>query len=261
MAREGRTERSGRAKKAGKRSRRATYHIGTSGYSYDDWKGRFYPEGLKSNEWLEYYAGQFSTVELNVTFYRNPTEKMIQAWNRRTPRSFRFAVKGSRRITHFKRLLDVGEELEYFWSLVQNLSRLRVLLWQFPPSFRRDDERLDTFLKILPRGVRHAFEFRHESWFADDVYDLLGKYRSSFVSVSHPKLPDHLVTSGKMAYLRFHGIGREMYKYDYTRKELKAWADRLRKIETEVTDIYVYFNNDYNANAIRNAALLKSILS
>jgi len=247
-------------RKSAKRKALTIYKIGTSGYSYDDWKGLFYPDELKRNEWLSFYARTFSTVELNVTFYRYPSESLVKGWNRLAPEGFAFAVKGTRRITHFQKLLEVEELLDLFWKRVSGLRGLEVLLWQLPPSLRFEPARLESFLKLLPGGVLNVFEFRHESWFCQDTYDLLDRYRCGFVSQSHPRLPDDLVVCSQVVYLRFHGAGKELYRYRYSRSELKSWADKLRQVEDRAERAYVYFNNDYKAYAVQNALALAELL-
>lgn len=238
----------------------ALYRIGTSGYSYDDWKGRFYPDDLKRNEWLSFYARRFSTVELNVTFYRYPSESLIKGWNRRAPEGFSFAVKGTRRITHFQKLLDVGELLDLFWRRVRGLENLAVLLWQLPPSLKKDLDRLEAFLTLVPEEVLNVFEFRHESWFSPETTALLERYRCGFVSQSHPSLPGAVVPCSGAVYLRFHGAGKELYRYRYSRRELEQWAEKLRGVEGSVDRVFIYFNNDYQGNAVENAATLAKLL-
>jgi len=234
-------------------------HVGTSGWTYDDWSGAFYPEDVKGAKRLEFYAGQFDTVEVNATFYRLPTRNMIDAWNRRLPEGFHLVVKGSRLVSHLKKLADCAEPVGAFYERVLQLGRLRVVLWQLPPSLHKDAGRLDAFLAELPQGARHAVEFRHASWWDDEVAAVLSRHRAAFVAVSHPRLPDAVVPTADLLYLRFHGAGPKLYRYDYSREELEAWAERVRP-HLRGRTLYAFFNNDYAANAPRNAATFREIL-
>jgi len=233
-------------------------YVGTSGWTYDDWAGAFYPEDVKGPDRLVYYAGQFDTVELNASFYRTPTQTMIDAWNRRLPEGFALVVKGPRTVTHRKKLRDCHEPLERFFERVLQLRRLGVILWQLPPSLHKDVERLDTFLAGLPGRVRHAVEFRHESWWDDEVAAALREHAAAFVAISHPKLPEHVVPTTDFLYLRFHGRGSALYRYDYSRDELREWADRLRPL-LKGRALYAFFNNDYQAHAPHNAAAFREL--
>ncbi len=234
-------------------------HVGTSGWTYDDWTGSFYPEGIAGAERLTYYARRFDTVEINATFYRLPYRNLIAGWNRRLPRSFRLVVKGSRTVTHLKKLAGCGEALGTFLGRVLDLRTLRVVLWQLPPSLHRDPERLDRFLALLPDRVRHAVEFRHPSWWDDETAAVLERHGAAFAAVSHPRLPEEAPATADFLYLRFHGKGDRLYDYDYSRRELEEWAARIRP-QLRGRTLYAFFNNDWNARAPRNAALFRRIL-
>jgi len=234
-------------------------HVGTSGWTYDDWSGPFYPENVKGTDRLAFYAGRFDTVEVNATFYRIPTQTMIDAWNRRLGAEFQLVVKGSRTITHFKKLRDCRGPLEALLGRVLQLGRLRVILWQFPPSLHKDVARLDGFLSGLPEKVRHAVEFRHGSWWDEEVAATLSQHEAAFVAVSHPQLPDAFYPTTDFLYVRFHGVGKDLYRYDYSREELSEWASRLGPHLAGRT-LYAFFNNDYNANAPRNGAVFRALL-
>jgi len=240
--------------------------VGTSGWTYDDWAGVFYPEGVTGTERLGYYVRKFRTVEVNATFYRTPTRNMIDAWNRRLPGAFQLVVKGAQSVTHRKKLADCDEPLQVFLDRVGQLKRLRVILWQLPPSLHKDLDRLDRFLGSLPRirpagaYVRHAVEFRHVSWWDEEVAELLRRHRAAFVAVSHPRLPDRVTATCDFLYVRFHGLGEQLYRYDYSRAELAEWAARLRPL-LQRRRLYAFFNNDYAARAPRNAALLAELLA
>ncbi len=234
--------------------------VGTSGWTYDDWSGVFYPEGVKGPERLAWYAKVFNTVEINATFYRHPTQAMIDAWNRRLPAGFHLAVKGTRVVTHHSKLADCQGALAAFLERVADLRRLRVILWQLPPSLHKDLDRLEPFLQLLPDTWRHAVEFRHASWWDAEVAELLGRYRAAFVAVSHPQLPDTVYPTTDFLYLRFHGLGRQLYRYDYSQAELAAWADKLRPYCKGRT-LYAYFNNDFQAHAPQNAEVFRQLLA
>jgi len=237
-------------------------YIGTSGWTYDDWTGPFYPPEVKGAQRLVFYADRFDSVEVNASFYRIPTQTMIDAWNRRLAKTFQLVLKGSRVITHLKKLHDCDEPLAAFWRQVEQLHTLRVILWQLPPSLHKDPQRLDRFLAGLPRRkhkpVRHAVEFRHESWWDDEVAAVLKRHKAAFVAVSHPRLPDDVLPTADFLYLRFHGMGKDLYRYDYSRDELEAWATRLAPHLAGRT-LYAFFNNDYQANAPRNAATFREL--
>ena len=240
--------------------------IGTSGWTYDDWSRVFYPEKIKPADRLVYYVSKFPTVEVNATFYRTPTQNMIDAWNQKLPAEFHLVVKASRVVTHRKKLVDCDESLQVFLERVRQLKRLRVILWQLPPSQHKDLDRLGRFLDSLPRirtargYVRHAVEFRHASWWNEHTTALLRQYAVAFVAVSHPKLPDTVFPTSDILYVRYHGLGRQLYRYDYSRDELAQWADRLSPL-LRTRRLYAFFNNDYAAHAPRNAALFTDLLA
>jgi uncharacterized protein YecE (DUF72 family) len=232
--------------------------IGCSGWNYRHWKEPVY-EGASARRWLELYAQRFDTVEVNATFYRLPTVQAVAGWVESTPDDFAFAVKASRYLTHIRRLRDLGPGLERFYERVEPLVRSRKLgpvLWQLPETFHRDDERLAVALERLPPG-RHAFEFRHASWFAADVYALLREAGAALVIGDTPRRPfqAHELTAG-WTYVRFHE-GRRGRRGNYSETELLDWAQRLRRWNVET---WVYFNNDWEAFAVRNALRLRELL-
>ncbi|MFQ6047576.1 MAG: DUF72 domain-containing protein [Gemmatimonadales bacterium] len=234
-------------------------HLGTSGWTYDDWTGPFYPENVKGPERLSFYAERFDTVEVNATFYRLPFRGMITGWNRRLPPEFHLVLKGPRSVTHLKKLRDCDNALTAFLDRVAELRTLKVILWQLPPSLHKDPERLDRFLSALPETVRHAVEFRHESWWDGDTREVLSRNRAAFVAISHPKLPDTLVPTTDVLYLRFHGLGRRLYDYDYSREELLDWVQKV-KPHLRGRELYAFFNNDVGARAPLNAATFRRLL-
>ncbi len=236
------------------------YYIGTSGWHYEHWKVRFYPEDLKKPKWLEFYARHFSTVELNNSFYRLPSEAAFTAWRDSSPANFTFAVKVSRFITHIKRLKNAGDAVEKFVSRAKTLGeKLGPLLYQLPPNMRRNDEALESFLSILPRGVRHVFEFRHESWLDQGVFETLHKYNAGFCVFDAPSVSCPLVATADFAYIRFHG-STGLYWSNYSDEELVDWAKRLANLAKNLKALYVYFNNDAEAFAVRNAMTLRAYL-
>jgi len=236
------------------------YFIGTSGWHYDDWRGRFYPEKLPKSRWLEFYAQHFNTLELNNSFYHLPTEHAFENWYESSPAGFIFSVKASRYITHIKRLKDCAEAVNNFMSRARLLKeKLGPVLYQLPSNFHRDDERLENFLKDLPRDVRHAIEFRHESWFTDEVYTILRKYRAAFCAYDMPGLASPLLSTTGFLYLRFHG--REgLYSSRYSHEEMSGWAKKIKKIADKVDSVFIYFNNDVSGYAIENARAIRAFL-
>ncbi|MFQ5505320.1 MAG: DUF72 domain-containing protein [Planctomycetota bacterium] len=233
--------------------------VGTSGWTYGDWVGEFYPPEVKGAGRLGYYARHFDTVEVNVSFYRVPTEPMVKAWNAHLPPGFHLVLKGTRLVTHRKRLADCQDELAFFLERVQALEHLKLVLWQLPPSLGKKTGLLARFLESLPDTMRHAVEFRHPSWWSEDVHELLGKHRAAFVAVSHPTLPDDIPPTADFLYLRFHGLGEELHGYEYREPELRRWVERVEPL-LEGRVLYAFFNNDRRAHAVRNALLFRELL-
>ena len=237
--------------------------VGCSGWNYASWKQEFYG-GLPARLWLEQYARHFDTVEVNSTFYRLPRRDAVANWERTAPRGFTFALKASRYLTHIKRLSDLGPGLDRFYERIEPLHRspkLGPVLWQLPPTFRRDDERLANALARLERTPeRHCFEFRHPSWFAEDVYALLRAHGAALVIGDRPEVRDfqtHVFTA-PWTYVRFH-YGSRGRRGNYSESELRGWAARFREWSTAV-EIFAYFNNDWEVFAVRNALRLKALL-
>ncbi len=241
----------------------AGVYIGTSGYSYPHWRERFYPKGLSQGKWLEWYAQRFPTVELNVTFYRLPKEDMFRQWHARTPDTFCFTAKGSRFITHVKRLVDVKDSIELFMKRVRLLrEKLAVVLWQFPPSFQKDMQRLEEFLKLLQpyRDVCHVVEVRHKSWLEDDFFELLRSKGVTLCLSDWPSCPVQDVSTANVTYIRRHGMAGQRYGGSYTTKQLSDDAGIIQRALKQKHEVYAYFNNDANAYAPHNALELMELV-
>ena len=236
------------------------YYIGTSGWHYEHWRDRFYPEKLSKDKWLEFYAARFATVELNNSFYRLPSESAFTTWHNSSPADFTFAVKVSRFITHIKRLKDTGEAVEKFVARAKILEeKLGPLLYQLPPNLHRNDELLESFLSALPREMKHVVEFRHQSWLEEKVFEILHKYDIGFCVFDMPSLSCPLAATADFAYIRFHGSSG-LYFSCYSDEELADWAKKLANLATDLKAVYIYFNNDAEAFAVRNAITLRSYL-
>jgi uncharacterized protein YecE (DUF72 family) len=236
--------------------------IGCSGWNYGHWRhGVFYPERLPARRWLDYYARFFDTVEVNATFYRLPRETAVARWVAESPPDFVFAVKMSRYVTHIKRLRGIAESVPVFYERIGPLVRspkLGPVLWQLPGTFRRDDARLAEALAQLPPG-RHCFEFRHESWFVDEVYELLREHDVALVIGDTPRRPfqTHELTAD-WTFVRFH-YGHRGRGGNYSEREVAEWAQRIDGWRSRI-EVFAYFNNDWEGYAPRNAVLLQRLL-
>ena len=236
-------------------------HVGCSGWNYRDWRGAFYPDGLPASRWLEHYATRFSTVEVNTTFYRLARPHNVARWIEQTPADFVFTVKASRYLTHMKRLTDLQPGVERFYAGIAPLvasPKLGPVLWQLPGTFQRDDERLAAAIAAFPPG-RHAFEFRHPSWFDADVYALLFENNVALAVGDDPRRPfvPYEVTAD-FSLVRFH-FGARGRRGNYSGAEVRGWATRLAAVR-ERAEVFAYFNNDWEAFAPRNARLLERLL-
>ncbi|MEA2208943.1 MAG: hypothetical protein QOF54_1420 [Solirubrobacteraceae bacterium] len=231
--------------------------VGCSGWNYRDWRTLVYPQGVPTARWLECYAQWFDTVEVNSTFYRLASRDAVARWVAQTPAGFVFAVKASRYLTHVKRLVEIEQGLARFYERIEPLidaGRLGPVLWQLPETFRRDDGRLREALQALPPG-RHAFEFRHPSWFVTEVYELLRRHDAALVFGDHPRRPFQTdLPTASWGYVRLH-YGARGRRGNYSEGELDEWARRLHRWRAE-RDFYVYLNNDWEGFAPRNARLL-----
>jgi uncharacterized protein YecE (DUF72 family) len=235
--------------------------IGCSGWNYDDWRGRLYPEGMGTGRWLRRYAEVFDTVEVNSTFYRLASPKAVQRWVEETPPDFVFAVKASRFLTHVRRLRDIGEGIGRYYERIEPLARagkLGPVVWQLPPNFRSDRELLAETLAILPPG-RHCFEFRHPSWFEEPIYSLLREHGAALAIGDHPRWPFQArELTAEWTLIRLHH-GRRGRRGNYSRREIEEWAGRIERWQSEA-EVFVYFNNDWEGFAVDNARLLKRLL-
>lgn len=235
-------------------------HIGTSGWNYRHWVGRFYPAHLPQNEWLSFYAKHFDTVEINNTFYHLPKIKTFNTWRETVPKNFLFALKASRFITHMKKLTAPKTSSKKLFNRMRRLEEtLGPVLFQLPPGWSRNDERLARFLASLPTGHQYVFEFRDVSWLTQDIYDLLRKYNAAFCihDFRGERTPKELTAD--FTYVRMHGPHRAAYSGSYPMRTLKDWAERIHEWQNQLTDVYVYFNNDAEGSAIQNALTLREL--
>lgn len=221
--------------------------VGTSGYSYKEWKGSFYPEKLPAKDMLPYYSARLPAVELNNTFYRLPKKEMVESWKEQVPDSFRFSIKASQRITHFKRLKDVAEETTYLLDTISVLEdRLGVILFQLPPNMKKDLERLETFLACLPPNLKAAFEFRHPTWLEDDVLELLKSRNHALCVADTDDLPNtHIDRTADWGYLRLRRV-------EYSDEHLQEW---LKRIDAQQwNDVFVFFKHEDEGTGPKLAA-------
>jgi len=236
--------------------------IGTSGWHYKHWIGRYYPADIKPGEMLAHYLRDFDTVELNNSFYHLPKEESFDAWRASTPRDFLFAVKGSRFITHMIKLKDPERGLGNFLPRAERLrGKLGPILWQLPPKWNVNLERLEVFLQALPRRHRYAFELRNPTWMTDAVYELLRRYNAAFCIYELAGYRSPLEITADWTYVRLHGPTQFKYQGSYSDEQLAAWAERIREWSRKMSAIYVYFDNDDSAFAVHNALTLKQLLS
>ena len=242
-------------------------YVGTSGWQYADWKGRFYPDGLKKTSQLAYYCGRFNSVEINSTFYRMPSESAVNSWAVTTSQEFIFSVKASRFFSHSKRLIvdqNFSDRLKLFQDRLRPLSnKLGVVLIQLPPNFPADIGRLKNAAEAFSRiNTRTAFEFRNDSWFKPEVFEILKKHNmANVINSAGGRWPESKQITADFAYIRFHG-GKSLYRSSYSASELHKWSGFIKKLK--LAHVFVYFNNDFHAHAVNNAnellKLLKEVL-
>ena len=232
--------------------------IGCSGWMYAHWRRRFYPEKLPAREHFGYYAQHFDTVELNNSFYRQPPLERFSTWREQAPPGFLFAVKGSRYVTHIKRLAVEQKSIDLVVEPALGLQdKLGPILFQLQANFHLDLDRLTKFVDMLPPDLRVTMEFRHDSWLVASVFELLRGRQIALCIPDHPKLPKRFEITADFTYIRMHlpqhGLG-------YGKRELEPWADRLREWQSLDLDAFVYFNNDMEGHAVRDAASLQKLL-
>jgi uncharacterized protein YecE (DUF72 family) len=236
--------------------------IGCSGWNYQSWRGgEFYPKGCPPSRWLEYYSRQFDTVEVNSTFYRLAKPAAVANWLKQTPPDFVFALKASRYLTHIKRLTALDEGIKRYYDAIEPLvgsPKLGPIVWQLPPNFKRDEERLEAALAALPEG-RHCFEFRHPTWFTDNVYAMLRAYGAALVIGDRKGLDFQTYEmTTDWTLVRFH-YGSRGRRGNYSESELEEWAQRFEEWRSRV-EIFAYFNNDWEVFAPRNARWMRKRL-
>ena len=234
-------------------------HIGTSGWNYKHWLGAFYPEKFPAKQMLAFYAEHFDTVEINATHYHLPDFSSFDNWRETVPDDFVFAVKASRFTTHMKKLKSPKASTEKFFVRAAKLrNKLGVVLFQLPPRWKVNVERLEHFLDAMPRGYRYTFEFRDESWFEDEVYDLLRKHNVALCFYHQMGYDSPQEITADFIYVRLHGTDSK-YGGSYPDNALKQWARRIRRWRKDSRDVYFYFNNDPEGHAIKNALALKQM--
>ncbi|MCM8823845.1 MAG: DUF72 domain-containing protein [Candidatus Omnitrophica bacterium] len=237
--------------------------IGTSGYNYSHWQGLFYPLTIPTKQWLEFYTQHFKSVELNVTFYRLPSDKIFKSWYKRTPQDFGFVVKGPRFITHIKKLDDCIESLEIFFDRVQYLKeKLLCILWQLPPSLKYNFYRLENFVKLckMKSNYLYSFEFRNKDWFNHEVFQLFRDNNISICIVDSPNFPYCEELTANFIYLRFHG-GSILYGSNYSDEELIDWCKKINVWQDRIDTIFAFFNNDANGFAVKNALTFNNFIT
>jgi uncharacterized protein YecE (DUF72 family) len=235
--------------------------IGTSGWTYEAWRGPFYPGDIPKKNLLRYYADKFSTTEINTSFYRTPTIEAVREWRDRTPDNFLFSWKASKFITHWKRLTAKCENsIDLMETRLTVLGpKLSTVLFQLPPHFLKDQERLRSFLKMLPRRRRYAFEFRHKSWYDDAVFALLQEHDIALCISDHRDAPSPWEPTASHVYLRAHGPGGS-YQGSYSTKELRRWARTISAWHAQKREVTVYFDNDQKAAAPTDADRLVALM-
>jgi uncharacterized protein YecE (DUF72 family) len=236
--------------------------IGTSGWSYDHWVGILYPKSATSLARLDAYAQHFRTVEVNNTFYRWPRDEVFSTWRERSPAGFVFSAKASRGLTQFRKLNDPGPWLERMEAGLSRLGEKRgVTLFQLPPHFPINLDRLDAFLSVVPSGERAAVEFRHPSWDVEETFSVLERHGAAYCVMSGANLPCVLRATAGFVFIRLHGPDNQrMYAGSYSEEDLGWWADRIGEWRSQGRDVYAYFNNDGHGHAVRNALRLRELV-
>lgn len=235
--------------------------IGTSGWHYKHWRGPYYPPSVSPRAMLNYYARDFDTVEINNSFYRLPSAATFDTWRMSTPAGFSFAVKGSRYLTHQKKLLDPKPALDRLMEVAGGLGeKLGPILFQLPPNWHCNLDRLEAFLGVLPSGPRYSIEFRDQSWHTRQVFQLLREHNVAFCIYELGGVRAPVEVTADFVYVRLHGPGNK-YQGDYSTKTLKFWAARIERWIDSSRDVYVYFDNDQAGYAVKNAREFKRIIT
>jgi uncharacterized protein YecE (DUF72 family) len=239
----------------------AQIRIGCSGWVYPHWRGRFYPEKLAAKNWFAFYAEHFDTVEINNSFYRLPKAETFDAWRAQAPDGFCYAVKANRFLTQAKKLKDCEEPLERMMTPFRHLQpALGPILYQLPPRFRLNLERLESFLGLVPKDATSVFEFRDKTWLVDEVFALLERNGAGFCAHDMPDLETPRIATGQAAYVRFHG-GVGKYWGRYPDERLLGWADWMMDQAHQGRTVWAYFNNDVDGHAIHDALTLKAMIA
>jgi len=235
-------------------------HIGTSGWHYPHWKKLFYPDDVSKGKWLGYYAGKLHCVEVNNTFYKLPDPATLTNWSAQTPAHFIFAIKAWRVITHRKKLRDCGEAVDTFLELVTLLGdKLGPVLFQLPPHWHCNSQRLNEFLKLLPRQFRYTFEFRDPSWHTDEIYSLLMEHDAAFCMFELGDMQSPIISTADFIYIRLHGP-KGPYTGNYSVRRLRKWADKISGWQAQGKDVFIFFDNDEAAYAVKNAILTDKLI-
>jgi uncharacterized protein YecE (DUF72 family) len=238
----------------------AMIRIGCSGWNYRHWRRRFYPEKLPVKRWFAFYAEHFDTVEINNSFYRLPKPPTVEAWRDQAPPGFCYAVKANRYLTQALKLTHCEEPMERMMASFRHFGpTLGPILYQLPPNLALNLDRLESFLALQPRDIVPVFEFRHPSWYADSVYQLLDRHGASFCVHDMPRSASPRLATGPAAYVRFHG-GQGKYRGRYPEPHLRDWADWMKEQARQSRTVWAYFNNDINADAIEDARTLEAII-
>lgn len=237
-----------------------SFHVGTSGWNYQHWKGIFYPEDLSQEAWFGYYQKHFNTVEINTTFYQLPEEKTFKNWQGQASEGFLYAVKANRYITHMKKLREPSQALQNFIPRVKMLEEnLGPILWQLPPRWHANPERLEDFVGFLPEDLESVFEFRDPDWFQEEIREILERHEMIFCI--HDKkdvgCPQWVTTDA--VYLRFHGSEGD-YGGEYGKERLRSWVGHIKDWLAEERTVYAYFNNDVSGYALKDAERLRELL-
>ena len=236
-------------------------HIGTSGWNYEHWQGSFFPEDLSKKEWLKYYQDHFDTVEINNTFYNLPEASTLEDWRNQVSKNFIFSVKANRYITHMKKLNEPEESLKKMLNVFKSLGKkLGPVLFQLPPNWNFDEQRLREFLEIIPEEIKTVFEFRDKSWINETTFSILQEKNIAFCIYDLAGYQSPIEMTADFMYVRLHGPSDQKYKGKYGRETLSTWVDRMNAWKEKGLETYIYFDNDEQGFAPQNALELKEIL-